>query len=66
MTAALNSKKWPKPYVPKRPTTITIDLATVDSANQFKDRAGVEFPDPLKVESKGKDWLQAWNQIWHL
>jgi D-amino peptidase len=65
VTAALNSKKWPKPYVPKRPTTITIDLSTVDSANQFKDRAGVEFPDPLKVESKGKDWLAAWNQIWH-
>jgi D-amino peptidase len=65
VTAALNSKKWPKPYVPKRPTTITIDLSTVDSANQFKDRENVEFPDPLKVTSKGKDWLQAWNQIWH-
>src|SRR5438067_9783930 len=65
VTAALSAKKWPKPYVPKRPTTITIDLATVDSINQFKDRHGVEFPDPLKVVSKGKDWMTAWNQIWH-
>ena len=63
--AALLSTKWPKPYVPKRPTTITIDLSTVDSANQFMDRHGVELVEPLKVESRGKDWMQAWNQIWH-
>jgi D-amino peptidase len=63
--AALLSTKWPKPYVPKRPTTITIDLSTVDSANQFLDRHGVELVEPLKVESRGKDWMQAWNQIWH-
>jgi D-amino peptidase len=63
--AALTNRKWPKPYVPARPTTITVDLGSVDSANQFKDRHGVEFPDPLKVVSRGKDWLTAWNQIWH-
>ena len=55
----------PSPTSPTRPTTITIDLCTVDSANQFKGRHGVELVEPLKVVSKGKDWMQAWNQIWH-
>jgi hypothetical protein len=27
-------------------------------------RAGVEIVEPLKVVSKGKDWMQAWDQIW--
>src|SRR6476659_507485 len=35
VTAALKNRNWPKPYVPTRPTTITIDLSTVDSASQF-------------------------------
>jgi D-amino peptidase len=61
---ALLSKKRPKPYVPKMPTTITIDLSTVESAAQFMGRAGVEIVEPLKVVSRGKNWLQAWDQIW--
>lgn len=62
---ALKKRSWPKPYVPKKPTTITVELGTVDSANQFMGRHGVEIPDPLKVVSKAKDWMTAWNQIWH-
>jgi hypothetical protein len=62
---ALRRRDWPKPYVPKKPTTITIELSTVDSANQFRDRHGVELPEPLKVVSRGKDWMGAWNQVWH-
>jgi D-aminopeptidase len=62
---ALRSRKRPKPYVPKKPTTITIDLGTVDSAAQFMGRHGVEVVAPLKVVSRGKDWMEAWNQIWH-
>jgi D-amino peptidase len=65
VTAALRARDWPKPYVPAKPTTITIDLGTVDSANQFKDRHNVEIPEPLKVVSRGPDWLTAWNQVWH-
>jgi D-amino peptidase len=53
------------PYVPRRPTTITIELATVDTAAQFRGRHGVEIAEPLKVVSRGRDWLEAWNQIWH-
>ena len=54
-----------KLYVPAQPTTITIDLGTVDSADQFRGRPGVEIVEPLKVISRGENWLQAWNQIWH-
>ncbi len=62
---ALSNLKAVKPYVPGKPTTITIDLGTVDSAEQFRGRHGVEIVDPLKVVSRGKNWLTAWNQIWH-
>ncbi|HKV44418.1 MAG TPA: M55 family metallopeptidase [bacterium] len=62
---ALADLKAVKPYVPARPTTITIELSTVDTADQFRGRHGVEVVEPLKVVSRGSDWLQAWNQIWH-
>ncbi len=62
---ALKNLKAVKPYVPGKPTTITIDLGTVDSAEQFRGRHGVEIVDPLKVVSRGKNWLTAWNQVWH-
>ena len=52
------------PYVPERPTTIMIELPTVDAASRFRGRHGVEIVDPLKVVSRGDDWMQAWNQIW--
>jgi len=62
---SLRDLKAVKPYVPARPTTITIDLGTVDSADQFRGRQAVEIVEPLKVVSRGRDWLEAWNQIWH-
>jgi D-amino peptidase len=56
--------RWPAPYVPARPTTITVDLSTVDSANSFRGKKGVEIIEPLKVISRGKDWLEAWDNFW--
>ncbi|HLX64052.1 MAG TPA: M55 family metallopeptidase [Planctomycetota bacterium] len=61
---ALKDLKATKPYVPAKPTTITIELSTVETADQFRDRHGVEIVEPLKVISRGKNWMQAWNQIW--
>jgi hypothetical protein len=43
-----------KPYIPAKPTTITIDLSTVDTALQYKGRAGVEIVRAAQVVSKGK------------
>ncbi|MEW5989325.1 MAG: M55 family metallopeptidase [Chloroflexota bacterium] len=54
-----------QPYVPARPTTITIELESVDKAADFRGRYGVEIVEPLKVVSRGQDWLEAWNQVWH-
>jgi D-amino peptidase len=62
---ALQNLKAIQPYIPSRPTTITIEIDTVDKTDTFRDRHGVEIVDPLKVVSRGKDWLEAWNQVWH-
>jgi D-amino peptidase len=62
---ALSNLKAVKPYIPAKPTTITIELSTVDSADQFRGRHGVEIIEPLKVVSRGADWMEAWNQVWH-
>lgn len=53
-----------KPYVPAKPTTITIELETVDKAAPFRGRAGVEIIEPLKVVRRGADWMEAWNRVW--
>lgn len=62
---ALQNLNAVQPYVPARPTTLTIELSTVDKAAEFRGRQGVEIVEPLKVVSRGEDWMQAWNQIWH-
>jgi D-amino peptidase len=62
---ALQQANTVKPYVPAKPTTITIDLPTVDAADYFRGRHRVEIVDPMRVVSRGDDWMQAWNQIWH-
>ncbi len=54
-----------KPYILSQPTTITIEIDTPDKVADFKGRYGVEQIEPLKVQSRGKDWMEAWNQVWH-
>ena len=62
---ALKNLTAVKPYVPAKPTTITIDLSTADTAAPFFNRPGVEVDlDNLTVYSRGKDWLEAWDNIW--
>jgi len=34
------------------------------TAARVRYRHGVEIVEPLKVVSRGEDWMQAWNQIW--
>lgn len=61
---ALKNLKAVKPYMPKKPTTITIELPTVDAASRFRGRHGVEIVEPLKAISRAKNWMEAWNQMW--
>lgn len=60
-----NGTSTAKPYVPARPTRITIEVDAIDKVADFKGRYGVEIVEPQKVVSTGKDWLEAWDQIWH-
>ena len=53
-----------KPYVPEAPTTIKIEVASVDKLADFKGRSGVDITGPVTAESHAKDWLTAWNQFW--
>jgi D-amino peptidase len=62
--ASLRDLKAVKPYVPAKPTTITVEIGAVDHQASFKGRPGVTFPDPLTVVSQAEDWMTAWNQIW--
>ena len=55
--AALQNLKAVKPYVPAQPTTLTIELGSVDRAAEFRGRAGVEIVDDLKVISRADDWM---------
>ena len=61
---ALTDLTGVKPYVPDTPTTIKIELGSVDKLADFKGRQGIEITGPVTVESRAKDWLTAWNQFW--
>jgi D-amino peptidase len=61
---ALKNLKATRPYVPAKPTSITMELGTVDDMAHYKGRPGVEIIDPLKAVSRGKDWMEAWNNMW--
>jgi D-amino peptidase len=61
---ALQNLNRVKPYEPGKPCEITIEIGTVDHAQQFMGKAGVEIVEPLTVVSRGADWMTAWNQIW--
>ncbi len=62
---ALQDLKAVKPYVPARPTTITVELSSADKAADFMGRYGVTIVTPTKVISRGSEWMEAWDQIWH-
>ena len=63
---ALQNISAVKPYVPTKPTKITVELTSADKAADFMGRHGVTIEDTqLKVVSEGDNWMQAWDQVWH-
>ena len=62
---ALRNLSQVRAYVPARPTTITVEVESVDKVNDFRGRPNVELVEPLKVVSRGETWMRAWDQIWH-
>lgn len=64
--AALKNLSQARAYVPARPTTITVELSHVEKGAEFMGRPNVEIDlVNRKVVSRGEDWLQAWDQVWH-
>jgi D-amino peptidase len=61
---ALSRVKKGRVYVPARPTVITVEVESVDKVGQFRGREGVKIVEPLKVRSRGGDWMEAWDRIW--
>lgn len=53
-----------KPYQPKGPVTITIEVESVEKVGQFRGIPGVEVVAPMKVTSVGENWMEAWDRIW--
>lgn len=62
---ALQNLSAVKPYVPAKPTTITVELTSTDKGADFMGRKGVEIVNPLLVKSRADHWMDAWDQIWH-
>lgn len=61
---ALSDLTRVRTYVPAQPTTIKIEVSSVDKLADFKGRHGVEITGPVTAESNAKDWMTAWNQFW--
>ena len=62
---ALTKKKWPKPLKFKSPVTIKVEVTTPDRTDTFRGRTGVKIIGNRTIISKGKSFLQAWDQLWY-
>lgn len=62
---ALISRTWPQAYRPRAPVTFRVELATIDQANAFAGRIGVDVVGPRTVISSGNTFWEAWNQFWY-
>ena len=52
------------PYVPERPCTIEVELATPDAGDDYRSKRGVAFTDSRRMTSRADDWWSAWRQLW--
>jgi D-amino peptidase len=62
---ALLRQDWPRPYVPAPPITFKVELASVDRAQSFLGRAGVEVTGPRTVVSRGANFWETWDHFWY-
>ena len=63
---ALQDLSAVKPYVLSSPVTITVEVDKVEKMEDFRGRSNVELDrSAQKVYSRGRDWMTAWDQIWH-
>jgi D-amino peptidase len=60
---ALTNRDWPAPYKPEMPVQFRVELATVDQADAFRGKAGIEFVDSRTIVSTGDTFWQVWEQV---
>jgi D-amino peptidase len=60
---SLSTRDWPAPYKPESPVEFRVALATVDQAQAYRGRPGVELVGPRTIVSTGETFWQAWDQL---
>jgi D-amino peptidase len=61
---ALHARRDAPVYSPGSPCTITVELATPDDADIYRNRTGVTLTGPRTVEAVADRWWDAWRLIY--
>ena len=61
---ALSDLKAVPPYDPGSPCEITIELATSDEVERYRNHPVVEIADARTLVSRADDWWTAWRQFY--
>jgi D-amino peptidase len=62
---ALTTADFAPPYRPEPPVTFRVELATIDRAQAFVGRSGVEVVGPRTVQATGDTFWEAWDRFWY-
>lgn len=57
--------EMPKPFVPRAPMTLRVELTSPDKVKDYIGRAGIEIVGPREVEARGRSFWDLWNRFWH-
>jgi D-amino peptidase len=60
---SLQERKWPAAYRPEGAVEFRVELATVDQADAFRGRDGIELLDSRTIVSRGENFWPAWEQV---
>ena len=63
--AALTARDWPDAYKTKSPATFRVELASIDRAESFRGRVGVEIVGPRTVTASGENFWECWDRFWY-
>ncbi|GAC1474240.1 MAG: M55 family metallopeptidase [Chloroflexota bacterium] len=61
---ALKRRNWPAPYN-VGPATFRVELASIDRAQSFAGRTGVDVTGPRTVEARGQNFWECWDRFWY-
>jgi len=61
--ALTHRNDWPAPYKPEGPVDFRVELATVDQAQAYTGKTGVQLVGPRTIVSRGDTFWEAWDQL---